>query len=112
MPSFEGFVVSDYWGVEGVHESHKLADSYHKAEAVCLKAGLDVNLPHSCYEKLVKALNEGEITEADVDRAVLRVLIAKFAIGLMDDPFVDPEAANALVRCEAHKALALAFPFG
>ena len=104
---FEGFVVSDYWGVEGVHEAHKLVDSYHKAEAVCLKAGLDVNLPHSCYEKLRKAYDEGLITEADIDRAVLRVLTAKFAIGLMDQPFVDPVAADALVRCDAHKQLAL-----
>ena len=104
---FEGFVVSDYWGVEGVHESHKLADSYHKAEAVCLKAGLDVNLPHSCYEKLVKAYDEGLITEADVDRAALRVLTAKFAIGLMDQPFADPAAADALVRCDDHKKIAL-----
>ena len=104
---FEGFVVSDYWGVEGVHEAHKLVDSYHKAEAVCLKAGLDVNLPHSCYEKLRKAYDEGLITEEDVDRAVLRVLTAKFTIGLMDQPFADPAAANALVRCDAHKQLAL-----
>ena len=104
---FEGFVVSDYWGVEGVHEAHKLVDSYHKAEAVCLKAGLDVNLPHSCYEKLRKAYDEGLITEEDLDRAVLRVLTAKFAIGLMDQPFVDPAAADALVRCDAHKHLAL-----
>ena len=104
---FEGFVVSDYWGVEGVHEAHKLVDSYHKAEAVCLKAGLDVNLPHSCYEKLCKAYDKGLITEADIDRAVLRVLTAKFAIGLMDQPFADPAAADALVRCDAHKQLAL-----
>ncbi len=104
---FEGFVVSDYWGAEGVHEAHKLVDSYHKAEAVCLKAGLDVNLPHSCYEKLCKAYDEGLITEEDLDRAVLRVLTAKFAIGLMDQPFVDPAAADALVRCDAHKQLAL-----
>ena len=104
---FEGFVVSDYWGVEGVHESHKLADSYHKAEAVCLKAGLDVNLPHTCYEKLRKAYDEGLITEEDIDRAALRVLTAKFTIGLMDHPFADPAAANALVRCDAHKRLAL-----
>lgn len=104
---FEGFVVSDYWGVEGLYESHKLVDSYHKAEAVCLKAGLDVNLPHSCYEKLVKAYDEGLITEADVDRAALRVLTAKFAIGLMDQPFADPAAADALVRCDDHKKLAL-----
>lgn len=104
---FEGFVVSDYWGVEGVYEAHKLVDSYHKAEAVCLKAGLDVNLPHSCFEKLRKAYDEGLITEADIDRAVLRVLTAKFAIGLMDQPFVDHAAADALVRCDAHKQLAL-----
>ena len=104
---FEGFVVSDYWGVEGVYEAHKLVDSYHKAEAVCLKAGLDVNLPHSCYEKLRKAYDEGLITEEDLDRAVLRVLTAKFAIGLMDQPFADPAAADALVRCDAHKQLAL-----
>ena len=104
---FEGFVVSDYWGVEGVYEAHKLVDSYHKAEAVCLKAGLDVNLPHSCFEKLQKAYDEGLITEADIDRAVLRVLTAKFTIGLMDQPFVDPAAADALVRCDAHKQLAL-----
>ncbi|MBQ7911201.1 MAG: glycoside hydrolase family 3 C-terminal domain-containing protein [Clostridia bacterium] len=104
---FEGFVVSDYWGVEGVHEAHKLVDSYHRAEAVCLKAGLDVNLPHSCYEKLRKAYDEGLITEEDLDRAVLRVLTAKFVIGLMDHPFADPAAANALVRCDAHKQLAL-----
>ena len=104
---FDGFVVSDYWGVEGLYEAHKLVDDYYKAEARCLKAGLDVNLPHSCYEKLVKALEKGEITEADVDRAVLCVLTAKFEIGLMDAPFADPAAADALVRCDAHKQLAL-----
>ena len=104
---FEGFVVSDYWGVEGVYESHKLVDDYWKAEACCLKAGLDVNLPHTCYQKLVKAYEEGVITDADVDRAVLRVLTAKFAIGLMDQPFADPAAADAVVRCDEHKQLAL-----
>ncbi len=104
---FEGFVVSDYGGVGGLYKSHKMVDEYWKAEPVCLKAGLDVNLPHSCYANLVKAYEEGYITEADVDRAVLRVLTAKFAIGLMDQPFADPAAADALVRCDEHKQLAL-----
>ena len=104
---FDGFVVSDYWGVEGLLESQKLVDDYWKAEARCLKAGLDVNLPHSCYEKLVRAYEEGAITEEEIDRAVLRVLTAKFAIGLMDAPFADGAAADRLVRCDAHKQLAL-----
>ena len=100
-------MVSDYWGIGGVHEAHKLVDSYVKAQAVCLKAGMDVDLPFSSYEKLLEAYNEGLITMEDIDRAVLRVLTAKYAIGLMDQPFADPAAADALVRCEEHKKLAL-----
>ena len=104
---FEGFVVSDYFGVEGVASSHKLVDTPWKAQALCLKAGLDVNLPHSSYEYLKTAYEEGWIDEGDLDRAVLRVLTAKFAVGLMDEPFADCSAADGIVRCDAHKALAL-----
>ena len=104
---FEGFVVSDYFGVEGVSSGHKLVDTPWKAQALCLKAGLDVNLPHSSFEHLKTAYDEGWITEADLDRAVLRVLTAKFTVGLMDKPFVDSQAAEEIVRCDAHKALAL-----
>ena len=78
-----------------------------KAQALCLRAGLDINLPQSSFDNLKKAYEEGLITEADIDTAVLRVLTAKIKIGLLDDPFVDEEAAEALVRCDAHKKLAL-----
>ena len=104
---FEGFVVSDYWGVEGVCEAHKLVDSHWKAQAACTKAGLDINLPFSSFDKLMTAYNQGALTMEDIDRAVLRVLTAKFAIGLMDQPYADPAAADKLVRCDAHKQLAL-----
>ena len=104
---FDGFVVSDYCGVEGVHDAHKLVDTAWKAQACCLKAGLDVNLPFSSYKKMMTAYNEGWITEEDIDRAVLRVLTAKFSIGLMDAPFADPKLADEIVRCDEHKQLAL-----
>lgn len=104
---FDGFVVSDYCGVEGVHDAHKLVDTAWKAQACCLKAGLDVNLPFSSYQKMMTAYNEGWITEEDIDRAVLRVLTAKFSIGLMDAPFADPTLADEIVRCDEHKQLAL-----
>lgn len=104
---FDGFVVSDYCGVEGVHDAHKLVDTAWKAQACCLKAGLDVNLPFSSYQKMMTAYNEGWITEEDIDRAVLRVLTAKFSIGLMDAPFADPKLADEIVRCDEHKQLAL-----
>ena len=104
---FEGFVVSDYFEVEGVCNQHKLVDTPSKAQAICMKAGLDVNLPHSSFESMKKAYEEGWLTDEDVDRAVLRVLAAKFTVGIMDQPFVDPAAAEKIVRCEEHKAIAL-----
>ena len=104
---FEGFVVSDYNGVEGVSYAHHLVDTHWKAQALCLKAGLEVNLPNNSVENFKTALEEGWITEADLDKAVERVLTAKFRIGLMDQPFGDPEAADKIVRCDAHKRLSL-----
>lgn len=104
---FEGFVVSDYGGVEGVCGAHKLVDTDWKAHALCLKAGLDINLPFNSFEKLKTAYDEGWITGEDIDRAVLRLLTAKFSVGLFDRPFADPEAAGRLVRCAEHKQVAL-----
>lgn len=104
---FEGFVVSDYNSVEGVWEAHRLYDAEWKAQAESLKAGLDVDLPQNSYDDLMIAYNEGWISEEDIDRALLRVLTAKFSIGLMEKPFGDSIEAERLVRCDEHKKLAL-----
>ena len=104
---FEGFVVSDYGGVDGVADAHKLVDTEWKAQALCLKAGLDVNLPHDSVEALKTAYQEGWITEEEIDRSVLRVLTVKYYIGLMDKPFADGEEAQRVVRCKEHQQIAL-----
>ena len=105
--NFQGFVVSDYGGVEGVARAHKLVDTDWKAQALCVKAGLEVNLPSDSFENLKTAYTKGWLTDEDVDKAVLRVLTAKFKIGLFDAPFVDAQAAEKIVRCKEHKQLAL-----
>ena len=104
---FDGFVVSDYCGVEGVHSAHRMASSDAQAAAMALKAGLDVILPFDRFETVKEALEKGYMTEEDLDKNVLRILTAKFRLGLFDDPYRDPAAADALVRCDAHRALAL-----
>ena len=104
---FDGFAVSDYGGVDGVYAVHNLVDSECKAEAECIKAGLEINLPQSSYEKTKRAYVEGTITEEDIDRAVLRILTVKYDTGLMDNPFVDPDKADEIVRCAENKSLAL-----
>ena len=104
---FNGFVVSDYCGVEGLREAHRLADSDAEAAAMALKAGLDVILPFCRYDAVKEALETGALTEAQLDVAVLRVLTAKYRLGLFEQPYRDPAEAQRLVRCEAHRALAL-----
>lgn len=78
-----------------------------RAQALCVKAGLEVNLPSDSFKNLKTAYTEGWLTDEDVDKAVLRVLTAKFKIGLFDAPFVDAQAAEKIVRCKEHKQLAL-----
>ena len=104
---FRGFVVSDYCGVEGLRTAHRIAGTDAKAAARALRAGLDVILPFNRFDTVKAAIENGDLSETDLDKNVLRVLTAKFRIGLFDRPYCDENAADALVRCKAHRALAL-----
>ena len=103
---FGGIVVSDYGGVYGVAGAHKLAADLPEAVAMCLKAGLDITLANLDYEDIREAWDRGLLSEEDLDRAVLRLLTVKFSLGLFDEPFVDPDRADRIVRCEEHKRIA------
>ena len=104
---FSGFVVSDYWGVEGLHQTHQFAASEIHAMAQAIEAGLDVVLPFDSFEKIRAAAKQGLLSEEAIDRAARRVLRVKLENGLFDDPLRDGKAADALVRCDAHRLLAL-----
>ncbi|MGQ9596719.1 MAG: hypothetical protein ACUVQY_06940 [Thermoproteota archaeon] len=58
-------------------------------------------------EPLLRAVEKDLMTEDVVDGAMRRVLKTKFLIGLFDNPFVDPEAAEKLCNCDEHAQLAL-----
>ncbi len=106
---FEGFVVSDYGSVAGIFFSHRVTSSLEEAAKLALEAGLEVELPDTYFfgEPLLKAVEKNLVTEDVVDEAVRRVLKTKFLIGLFDNPFVDPEAAEKLCNCDEHVQLAL-----
>lgn len=103
---FDGIVVSDYGGIWGIAAAHHIAKDYPEASKLALEAGMDVDLPCGGTE-LFGLLQRGELSEAFIDPAVTRVLKLKFQLGLFDDPYVDAAAADAVVQCPEHVALAL-----
>ncbi|WP_051367566.1 beta-glucosidase family protein [Hamadaea tsunoensis] len=113
---FDGIVVSDYFSVRQLHEYHRLAADGVAASALAVSAGLDVELPSTdCFgAELLAAVASGRLSAADFDQAVRRVLRAKFALGLLDRPYVDEDrvtvadpAGRALAREIAEKSLIL-----
>ncbi len=104
---FDGIVVSDYGGVDGTAGAHRIAGDLPEAVAICLSSGLDVTLSNLDYKDIREAWDRGILPEEVVDRAVLRLLTLKFRLGLFDHPAVDPDEADRIVRCEAHKKTAL-----
>lgn len=104
---FQGFVYSDLLSVDGVAKMFAAADNKEGA-ALCLKAGLDMDLGGGAFgDNLKQALEEGLISMADLDRAVSNVLAMKFRLGLFENPYVDAKTAKAVCNSAEHKQLAL-----
>ena len=103
---FNGFVYSDLLSVDGIAGMGAAANN-KEAAVLALKAGLDMDLGGGAFGKnLKKALDEGLITMADLDRAVANVLAMKFRLGLFDTPYVQPKRAREVCRSAEHKQLA------
>jgi len=93
---FEGTVVSDYFGIDEIIGTHGLTQDRPTAAALALEAGVDVELPATVFYRSVleEAVTSGLVDQAVVDRAVGRVLRAKFELGLFDRLYVSPEKAD------------------
>jgi beta-glucosidase len=83
---FEGTVVSDYWAVAFLASMHHVAADVADAAGSALRAGLDVELPHThgYGEPLRALLRDGRVSTDLLDRSVLRVLTQKAELGLLD----------------------------
>lgn len=83
---FGGMVVTDYYSI-GEMKTYGVADK-KEASVLALKAGTDMDMVTAGFlDTLESALEEGLISEADIDRACRRVLETKYRMGLFDDPY-------------------------
>ena len=103
---FRGFVVSDLYSIEGIHESHFVASTKENAAIQSVTAGVDVDLGGDAYTNLCHAVQSGQMDKAVIDTAACRVLRMKFEMGLFEHPYVDPKIAAKTVRRKEHIELA------
>jgi len=104
---FAGYVVGDCGAVDDIFASHHSAPSREAAAAMALRAGTDLDCGRA-YAALGPALARGLVTEVDLDRALVRLLTARFRLGLFDPEGATPWSAlgEAAIDSPAHRQLA------
>ena len=105
---FSGLVVSDWTGVEELR-GHGVAGSRADAGKLALETGVDMDMVSRIYvDDLPALVRAGRIPVATVDAAVRRVLAAKAALGLFDDPYhgATVEREQAVLLAPEHRKLA------
>lgn len=103
---FTGFVVSDANGVRSLETQH-FAKDLTDAGARAVRAGLDMEMTmfDPAFDRLPSAVAAGLVAEEEIDQAVMRVLEAKFRLGLFEQPFVDESASAAILDAPEHREL-------
>ena len=101
-------MVSDCDAIDDMLNTHKLVPTAAAAAARGLRGGCDLNCG-TTYAALVDAVTEGLVTEAEVDRAVARLLTIRYRLGMLDPPAASPFAAIpvSVIDSPEHRALAL-----
>lgn len=104
---FDGFVVSDYTGINEMVD-HGIGD-LQAVSARALNAGIDMDMVGEGFiSTLEKSLEEGKVTMDEIDTSVRRILEAKYQLGLFEDPYryLDSERAAAEVFTKKNRDFA------
>ncbi|NDV62926.1 carbohydrate-binding protein [Puniceicoccales bacterium CK1056] len=100
---FDGFLISDWAGVDQVN------GNYSVAVITAINAGVDmVMVPYNYINfitTLRNAVNAGQVSQARIDDAVRRILTVKFESGLFETPYADRHLLGQ-VGSAAHRAVA------
>ena len=101
---FKGFVVSDYTGNNEMI-AHGMGD-LQTVTALALKAGVHMDMVGEGFlNTLKKSLQQGKVTQQDIDNACRLILEAKYKLGLFDNPYkyCDENRAKTEVFTDANR---------
>lgn len=107
---FDGICGSDYCAVRNVHHVQKVGENVTEAGLLCMEAGMDVEM--QCCDGFNQELGEwfrtGKANISILDQAVLRILEAKFRMGLFEHPYaLTGEALRYAFLCEQDRKITL-----
>lgn len=105
---FRGYIVTDCGAINCMVAGHKTAKSLEEASARAVKTGTDLCCGDE-YLSLVNAVQQGLVTEQEIDVCVKRLMLARMRLGTFDPVEKVPYARIPieLNDCAEHKALAL-----
>ena len=94
---FEGILVSDAHSIREMIE-HGFAEDESDCAEKSINAGMDVLMAGDLFNDSVPELIEkGKLTEAQIDESLLRILTAKFMLGLFEEPYVDETGEDCIL---------------
>jgi beta-glucosidase len=82
---FGGYVVSDCGAIDDIHARHQVVPTPQAAAALGIRMGCDLECG-TVYRRLGEARTEGLLSEAELDVAVKRVMLARLRLGMFDPP--------------------------
>jgi len=108
---FTGIITTDWGMIWGIQQSGSfIGGEISDDEAIVIGVenarvdgigGESIRL----IDDMVRLVEAGLISEASIDDSVYRILLAKFKMGIFDNPYVDPDYAEQIVGCPEHQAL-------
>ncbi len=112
---FQGYVVSDCGAVTDIFDGHHFTKSLEEGVTAALQAGTDLicGNPRTRVQRereaVLKAVQQGLLPEADLDRAVRRLFAARLRLGMFDPPSMVPYSKIASTEndSEEHRRVAL-----
>lgn len=103
---FKGHVTSDCWAIKDFHEGHMVTSTPVESVALAMNMGCDLNCGN-IYGNLLKAVEDGLVTEETITRAVERLFTTRMKLGLFDEQEKVPyNVINYdVVDCKKHQQL-------
>lgn len=101
---YTGYVTSDCWAVSDFAHYHKTHADDTEAVASALLSGTDLECGN-LYPRLKQAVEQGLVTEKEIDVSLKRLLEIQFRLGMYDPAERVPFASigREVIECEAHR---------